>query len=78
MQPVTIKTWVLSLASLSGLRIQCCHEMWYRVGHRHDLDPALLWLWYRPAATAPIQSLAWKHPYAVGAALKKTKNKNRV
>ena len=38
-------------------------------------DLALLWLWYRPAATAAIRSLAWKHPYAMGAALKRQKNK---
>ena len=32
-------------------------------------DPALLWLWCRPAATAPIRPLAWEPPYAtVGAA----------
>ena len=36
-------------------------------------DPALLWLWRRPEATAPIQPLAWELPYAVGAALKKQK-----
>ena len=40
-------------------------------GHRHGLDPALLWLWHRPAATASIKPLAWKPPYAVDAALKK-------
>ena len=28
------------------------------VGHRHGLDLALLWLWYR--LVAPIQSLAWE------------------
>ena len=28
-------------------------------------DPAL-WLWYRPAATAPIRLLAWEPPYARG------------
>ena len=33
-------------------------------------DPALLWLWCRPAAVAPIRPLAWEAPYAVGAALK--------
>ena len=33
-------------------------------------DPALLWLWYRPAAAAPIRPLAWERPYASGAALK--------
>ena len=34
-------------------------------------DPALLWLWCRPVATAPIRPLAWEPPYAAGAALKK-------
>ena len=33
--------------------------------------PALLWLWCRPAAAAPIRPLAWELPHAVGAALKK-------
>ena len=33
-------------------------------------DLALLWLWCRTAATAPIGPLAWEPPYAVGAALK--------
>ena len=28
-------------------------------------DPALLWLWYRLAAIALIQPLAWKLPYAM-------------
>ena len=33
----------------------------------------LLWLWYRPAAVAPIGPLAWEPPYASGGALKKKK-----
>ena len=37
-------------------------------------DPALLWLWCRPAATAPIGPLAWEPPCAMGATLKR-KNK---
>ena len=41
------------------------------VGHRHNLDPALLWLWCRPVATAPIPPLAWEPPYATGAAQEK-------
>ena len=45
------------------------------VGHRPGLDPALLWLWCRPAATAPIQPLAWEPPYAMGTALKRQKIK---
>ena len=37
-------------------------------GHRHSLDPVLLWLWCGPAAIAPIRPLAWEPPYAAGAA----------
>ena len=33
-------------------------------------DPALLWLWRRPAATAPTRPLASEPPYAAGVALK--------
>ena len=43
------------------------------VGRRHGSDPALLWLWHRLAATAPIRPLAQEPPYAMGVALKKTK-----
>ena len=37
--------------------------------------PALLWLWQRPVATALIRLPAWEPPYAVGAALENTINK---
>ena len=43
---------------------------------QHGLGLALLWLWCRPAATAPIGPLPLEPPYAVGAAQengKKTK-----
>ena len=30
-QQGTTRLWVPSLASLSGLRIQCCHELWCRL-----------------------------------------------
>ena len=64
--------WFLSLPWLVGLNdpalpVSC------GVGHRHGLDPALLWLW--PAATAPIRPLAWEPPYATSAALKSKKKK---
>ena len=36
----------------------------------------MLWLWRSAAAIAPIQPLAWEPPYAVDAALKKTKDNN--
>ena len=40
-------------------------------------DPALLGLWHRPAAAAPIQPLAWEPPCATGTALKKKKKKKK-
>ena len=51
----------------SGVVVTC------GVGHRHGSDLALLWLWHRLEATVLIQPLAWEPPYAVGAALEKTK-----
>ena len=41
------------------------------VGHRQGPDPGLLQLWRRLAAAAPTGPLAWKLPYASGAALKR-------
>ena len=45
------------------------------VGCRRGWDPEWLWLWRRPVATAPIRPLAWEHPCAAGAALKRQKKK---
>ena len=50
---------------IHGLRIPCCREL---VGRRHSSDSALLWLWWRPGATAPVGPLAWEPPYTTGAA----------
>ena len=53
------------------------------VGRRHGLDPALLWLWCRPAAVALIGPLAWELSYGSGEAVKERKketpsfNKNK-
>ena len=47
------------------------------VGCRPGSDPALLWLWHRPAATALIRPLGWELPYATGAATEKTKKKKK-
>ena len=44
------------------------------MGCRRSLDAALLWLWCRPVATAPIGSLAWEPPYAAGVAQEIAKN----
>ena len=39
----------------------------------------LLWLWRRPAATAPIRPLVWELPHTLGAALKnKQTNKQKT
>ena len=46
------------------------------VGCRRGLDPVLLWLWCRLAATAPIRPLAWEPPYASGVVLKRPKKNN--
>ena len=47
------------------------------VGLRRSLDLALLWVWCRPEATAPIRPLAWEPPYVVGVALKRQKKKKK-
>ena len=47
------------------------------VGRRRGSDLALLWLWHRPAATAPIGLLACELPYVAGAALKSNKNNKK-
>ena len=38
-------------------------------------DLALLWLWPRQAATAPIGPPGWEPPYAMSVALKRQKTK---
>ena len=40
-------------------------------------DPALLWLWCRPAAAAPALRLAWDPPCGRGVALKGQKKKKK-
>ena len=61
-QLVSMRMQAGSLALLSGLRIQCCHE---------------LWLWCRLVAVAPIRPLAWEPPYAAHVALKSKKKKKK-
>ena len=63
------------LGLLSGLRIQCCRELWCR--SQTQLDLALLWLRRRPAAKAAIKPLAWESPCATGAALRRQKDKKK-
>ena len=48
-----------------------------------EVSSIYMYLWRRPAITAPIQPLAWEPPYATGVALEKAKrqknkNKNKI
>ena len=84
----TIRLRVRSLASLSGLRIQHCCELWCRSQTwlrsgslnltQWVKDPALLWLWHRLATVASIRHLAWELPYATGAALERKKERKSL
>ena len=56
---------------LSGLSTQHCHELWRR--SQKWLQSHIAVAMCRPATTAPIQLLAWEHPYATSAVLKKGK-----
>jgi len=50
------------------------------VGCRRGSDPALLWLWCRPVATAsigPLGPLAWEPPCAARVALEKAKRQKQ-
>ena len=48
------------------------------VVHRGGSDAALLWLWFRLTAEAPIQPLAWELPYARGVTLKSKKKSPKI
>ena len=72
---VSMRSWVQSLASLSGLRVHCLQSC--GIGCRCGTDPMLLWLWHRPAALAPIWPPAWELPYATCAAIKRKKEKRK-
>ena len=51
----------------SGVAVSC------GAGCRRGSDPALLWLWRRPVATALIQPPAWETPYTLGVAQRNSK-----
>ena len=46
-------------------------------GHKSSSGLALLWLCYKPAATAPIQPLALEPPFAMVQPKEKRKEKER-
>ena len=66
-----VNSWPRSVGEGFSITVSC------GVGCRHGLDLALLWLWHRPVAMAPIGPLAWEPPYAKGAALKRKKEKKK-
>ena len=70
-QPASVRRQVQFLTSLCGFRsgvaVSC------GVGHRCSSDLALLWLWHRLVAVAPILPLAWELPYSTDVALKRPK-----
>ena len=53
----------------SGIAVSC------GIGPGCSSDSALLWLYCRPTAVAPIRPLAWEHPNALGEALNRQKKK---
>ena len=55
----------------SGIATSC------GISHRGGSDLAVLWLWFRPAAAAPTQLLAWELPRATSTALKRQKKKKK-
>ena len=63
--------WPCSVSWGSGIVVSC------GLGRRLGSDLVLLRLWCRPAAKAPIRPLAWKPPYATGAAIKKAKDQKK-
>ena len=68
------RTWLVPMASLSGLRIQ---PVSCSIDRSCGLDLALLWLWCRPAAAATIWPLAWEPPYAASTAQKEGRKEGR-
>jgi len=73
--PGTMRLRVQSLALLSELRIQRCHELWCRSQKWPGSCVAVAVC--RLAAVAPIRPLVWEPPYAVGMALKRKKEKRK-
>ena len=72
-----LRTWIVSMRmlvqSLAPLRVVCSVATGCGVFHRGNSDLVWLWLWCGSAAAAPVWSLAWQLPYAVGVVLRRRK-----
>ena len=68
--PAVMRLQVRSLASLSGIRIWCCLELWCR--SQKQLRSGIA-----EAAATPIRPLTWELSSAAGAALKRQRKKKR-
>ena len=62
--------WPCSVGEGSSVAVSC------DVGCRCGSDPVWPW-WRRLAATAPIQTPAWEHAYALGATLESNNNNSK-
>ena len=71
-----MRMWVQSLASLSGLRIQHCCELWHR--SQTWLGSHIAVALAYAAAIVLIGPLAWKPPYAAGVALRRQKDQKKI
>ena len=72
---VTVRLWVPSLASLSGLRIPCCCKLLCKSQMWLGSSVAVTVTWAAPVA--PIPPLAWELPYAAVATLRRRKRKEK-
>ena len=68
-----MKTQVRSLASLSGLGIQHCHKLLYRLQMQLGSHDAVVVA--QAGSYSSNLTLAWEPPCAMGAALKRQKKK---
>ena len=69
---VSTRMQIRSLASLSRLRILCCHKLWHRSQRWLGSHIAVAG-WCRLAPAALTQPLTWEQTYAVAVALKRKK-----
>ena len=72
-QPVSVKTYVRSLASLSGLRSRSCREPWCR--SQTGLGSRVAVAVVQAGSYGSCSTLAWELPYATGVTVKRENEK---